>query len=243
MNKRFIITSMLLAFIMSFNDSQNALALDLSAAGSSGFVNGAFFSRTAVQGSGTGSIDPFVRIQGDGSEKGYNTDGVLEFDTKASPHTHSLLINAVPIVNIDGINYREFLLDTAEPSGNSLTINTLKFYLLSAGDIANYAVNIGTNTAKYDLDGAGDTSILLDNLTSGNGNADMFAYIPTSSFSGTNQYLYLYSEFNQAEGSFEEWAIKTDSSSTVVPEPSTLSILGLGLFGFLKFRKRKEVNK
>lgn len=242
MKKGFLITSILFAIII-FGASQNAFALDLSSAGSSGFVNGAFFSRTAVQGSGTGNIDPFVRIQENGSEKGYNTDGTLEFDTKPSIHTHSLLLSSAPIVTISGINYYEFLLDAAEPSGNSLTIDTLKFYLLSAGNISGYPANFPASALKYNLDGAGAASILLDNLDSGNGNADMFAYIPTSSFSGTDQYLYLYSELSQSGGSFEEWAIKSDSSSTVVPEPATLSLLGLGLFGLLKFRKRKEVNK
>src|SRR3989338_1858801 len=131
MNKKFLIISILFAIIIS-SAGQNALALDLSAAGSSGFVNGAFFSRTVAQGSGTGNIDPFVRIQENGSEKGYNTDGTLEFDTKPGTWTHSLLLSSVPIVNIVGTAYYEFLLDAAEPSGNSLTIDTLTFYLLSS---------------------------------------------------------------------------------------------------------------
>ena len=152
-------------------------------------------------------------------------------------------MSSVPIVNIGGTAYYEFLLDAAEPSGNSLTIDTLTFYLLSSGNVTGYPANFPSSALKYDLDGAGADSILLDNLDSGNGNADMFAYIPTSSFSGTDQYLYLYSELSQSHGSFEEWATLTGSSSTVIPEPATLSILGLGLFGFLKFRKREGVNK
>ncbi len=235
---------MILLGIIIFCAAQNAAALDLSGAGSSGFVNGAFFSRTASQGSGTGNIDPFVRLQHNNTEKGYNTDGVLEFDTKSSPHTHSILLSAVPIVNISGIDYREFLLDAAEPSGNSLTIDVLKFYLLSAGNISGYPANFQNSALKYNLDGAEDTSVLLDNLTSGNGNADMFAYIPSSSFSGTDQYVYLYSEFSQSGGSFEEWAVKTNTTTNpTIPEPASHSLLGLGLFGFLKFRKWKEVNR
>ena len=48
-----------------------------------------------------------------------------------------------------------------------------------------------------------------------------------------------YSQISDQIGYFDD--INVDAR--VVPEPASLSFLSLGLFGFLKFRKRKEVNK
>src|SRR4051794_34556274 len=92
----------------------HATAVDLTTAGSQGTINGAIFSQQSLQSAGTGVIDPFVRLQVKGIEQGYNTDGALEFDTKAGLWTHSITLGAIPIVTINNVKYREFLLDINE---------------------------------------------------------------------------------------------------------------------------------
>src|SRR5262249_9638068 len=57
--------------------------VDLTTAGSSGSILNATFLQGTGQGSGTGLIDSFVRLQADGSEQGYNTDFTpFQFDQK-----------------------------------------------------------------------------------------------------------------------------------------------------------------
>ena len=56
-------------------------------------------SSASNQASGTGLFDPFVRLQGSPTEKGYNTDGAVEFDTKTGTWTHAIKVNAIPVVD------------------------------------------------------------------------------------------------------------------------------------------------
>lgn len=237
MNKKSYLYYFIIAAVILL--SGNAQALDLSGATSSGWLNGAFFSRTASHGSGTGNIQAFLRVQQHGNattEKGYNSDyRPMQFDeNNDAPSNHSVLFSSVPIVMIGEVKYREFLLDAKE--NDAMYLTTLEFYLETSPSLTGYPANF-TNL-KWNLDGAGDDSIKLDNTSGGNGTTDMYAYIPDSAFSGSNPYLYLYCEFTGTESSFEEWAHKSATSS--VPEPMSISFLGLGLFALLKRRANKE---
>src|SRR3954465_13994731 len=71
--------------------SAPAAMLDLTQANSSATLGGAIFSTTEVQPTGTGVINPFVRIQMNGLEEGYNPSAPsLPFDEKAGIWTHDL---------------------------------------------------------------------------------------------------------------------------------------------------------
>src|SRR5256714_14998399 len=50
----------------------------------------AIFEFTQPQPTGTGYIKPFLRVQNDPNEQGYNTSGGTPFDDKAGPWTHDL---------------------------------------------------------------------------------------------------------------------------------------------------------
>src|SRR5690242_2645183 len=50
-------------------------------------LNNAVFSVFNLKGSGTGNIQPFVRVQNNGTEQGYNTSGTIQFDTKTGTWT------------------------------------------------------------------------------------------------------------------------------------------------------------
>lgn len=57
--------------------------IDLTAVGSTAEINGAVFLQWDPDDSaGSGTFNSFLRIQGDTTEQGYNTDGTLEFETK-----------------------------------------------------------------------------------------------------------------------------------------------------------------
>src|ERR1043166_2586871 len=107
--------------------------LDLTTPGISGSINGAVFQQLTFQPAGCGVIDSFVRVQASGRatvEQGYNTDGKHQFDEKNGNFTRSLLLSDVPVVNIGGVPYREFVLDINQ-SGSSplLSLDELRFFV------------------------------------------------------------------------------------------------------------------
>src|SRR5262245_28840026 len=81
-----------------------AADLDLTSDGASGSFGDGKFVQTDPQPTGTGVIDPFVRLQKNGSERGFNTDhsplnGELG-DIKAGAWTHSLQVSdLVPVIH------------------------------------------------------------------------------------------------------------------------------------------------
>src|SRR5262245_8648181 len=101
--------------LMGFATTSEAVTLDLSALGSSGSIGDVLFSRTAIQGTGSGNFEPFVRVNltgnGEPPEDGYNTGGTLEFDTMGGVHTKPVLLSDIPLFNINNVLYREFALD------------------------------------------------------------------------------------------------------------------------------------
>ncbi len=217
-----------------------ALTVDLTSAGSSGSANGAYFEWVDENSTGTGVIDSFLRIQATGTERGYNTDGTLQFDTKSS-HTKALLLSAVPIVEKNSVLYREFLLDIGESSsGDSpiLSLDTIEIYLSMDEDLTGYPTFGGMATKIFDLDVGpdGDAMVLMDaSLNPGNGWGDIFAYIPTSLFSG-GDYVYLYCEFGgtyPSDSSPEEWAVRLADVPPPPPPPPPVPAPGALLLALL----------
>jgi hypothetical protein len=226
MRKRHIICFVFSAYALLSAIPAYGTLLDLTVE-YEGTINGAILQRFSPETStGTGQVEPFVRIQGKGVQEGYNTDGTAEFETKSSLWTNSLLLSDVAVVLIDGVNYRGFLLDINQSKGSRslLSLDELKVYLEPSGNLTGYPAGFGSPV--YDLDAGEDSWVKLDTglAGSGSGSGDMLALIPDSVFAGSGQYVYLYSKFGMNEscnGGFEEWA-------TQVPEPGTLFFFGLG---------------
>jgi hypothetical protein len=227
--------------------------LDLTTAGASGFIDSAFFIQVPDQSTGTGVINPFVRLStNDNCEQGYNTSGrPLPFDENNSPNfTRNLLLTEIPVINLNGTNYLQFLLDINQTGDNPLlSLDQIKIYQSDTKDLKSTNLN-DLGTKVYDLDATGDHWIKLNfALNSGSGSGDMFAYIPVSAFdiSGAKQYVYFFSrfgeEFNQNDG-FEEWALlNLDNSVHIqfVPEPATYLLLGPALLALGYWRRRRTV--
>ncbi|HEV8379586.1 MAG TPA: hypothetical protein VGP99_12105 [Tepidisphaeraceae bacterium] len=234
------------------------VTLDLATSSPQNAGNGGLFYQTDLQPTGTGVLQPFVRIQAKPIEEGYNTDGVIEFNTKDQPGnwTHSITLSQVPIVTIDGVQYREFVLDINESTAQNnrfLSMNEMQVYLSNVPNLSlmdrtamTFASPAGNVTnLVYDLDSGADKLVRMDySLASGSGSGDMFAYIRNDLFVGSGPYVYLYSKFGNPDGSdagFEEWATRP-GTAPAVPLPASIwgGLALLGLMGAAKIRSRRQ---
>ena len=211
---------------------------------------GALWTTTDSQSTGTGVIDSFVRISSasDLVVSGMNTDArPLTQDENSSPtFTHDITEGIVPIVTIAGIQYYEFLLDinqtNADPklslSGLELCHSGTGSQTIGAGD---------TDCAGTDIYSLGANNVLLNyGFNSGSGSGDLFVYIPVpvGGIADTN-FMYLWSSFGEPppdgnNDGFEEWAVRTTTPVSAVPEPASLLLFGSGLAGIARAVRRKR---
>jgi hypothetical protein len=106
-----------------------ATSIDLTTVNASGTINGAIYQQISPQPTGTGFVDSFVEIGQPGGKpalaitSAYNTtvDGVLD-NGSSDQFNHSITLSDVGIVNFSGTDYREFLLDINESSGQPMGV-------------------------------------------------------------------------------------------------------------------------
>jgi hypothetical protein len=201
--KRFCILLFVLGLLISLlavGIVQAATPYDLTTAGSTVTINGAIFEAfNPTDPTGSGIFDPFVRISSNLQViKGYNTDfRPLQFEENSSPtFTRSRLLSAVPQVKVNGVWYREFQLDINQnkTSDDYLeSLDTVQLFESPYNDLCGYpfdgsGVHAGCNNHKtatmvWDMDGTGDTFVVLDYRNNeGSGKRDMRLMVPNSVF-------------------------------------------------------------
>lgn len=222
------------AFLFGITTTPQAaiLAVDLTTT-NSGTINGPLpvnFDYYKINTSGTGTIDPFLRIQGQDTEQGYNTTvtnaGQLPFEDKFGSFTRDLSFSSL---TADSNGNYNFLLDIGEPVGNNqnlLSLDGLKLYRTTTPGQNSTAVDANGNasgivgTLLWNLDALADNYILLDSNRGGNpgnGFSDLLMSVPASVFAGvgSSDYIVLWSRFGlqagakagaSSDGTFEEWS-------------------------------------
>jgi len=213
----------------------------------------AIFTTDFTQPAGTGVFDPFLTIQANGTEQGYNTSAGV-FDTKREPQwNHELTLADLKQsqTTINGVDYFSFTLDINEPNAgdkSQISLDSLKLFASDkAGQQTRNVEQLGTKV--FDLDLPTDNYILYDDLNRGSGQADIAFFIPVTAFAGLSPstYIYMYQHFGSysaadymTQGGFEETRIAVNIRP--VPEPSAVlplaGVLGFALSGRRFLRRR-----
>ncbi|MCI0700293.1 MAG: MSCRAMM family adhesin SdrC [Planctomycetia bacterium] len=203
-----------------------ATVFDLTTHNAEVATDGFIARQVDAQPTGTGYLNSFVRVQsaaaGGYAEQGYNTTArPLQFDENNSPQfTRGITLGEVPQTIVNGVVYREFLLDVNQKSSAPyLSVDQVQVFLGGSADLTGYDTTARTLAglgAVFDLDANGDVSLKLDyRLNSGSGSGDMTLLIPEAAFAGVDPgtFVYLYSKMGELAGAtanagFEEWAVK-----------------------------------
>jgi hypothetical protein len=216
-------------------------------------INGALWVPVDPHSAGTGVFEPFVRIQANGEETGWNVGepGDPQEDTKGGSWTHALNLVDLP----QGYGYYEFLLDADQvASGEERTLLSIDRFIITLQkwpDLEVVPPVSGDGFLVYDLDGGplGDVAVIMDYglYGQGSGTGDLRVLIPTSAFAGApalNQWVYLYAVMgteHPANDGPEEWGIRASGTPPPPPIPVpgaiVLASLGAGLVGWLRQRK------
>ena len=221
------------AVLLSFNAS--AAVVDLGADGS-GFLNGAFFTVSSEHTAGTGVYDPFLTIQNDPWQQGYNSN-TDNFNTKREPQwNHEIRFSDLRTTVINGTAYFGFIVDVNEPGGDKANISLDALRIWTSATVQNSTsvngsgfFNGSLGTLHFDL-GAGN-SVLYNDQHTGSGTADISIFIPVSNFEGIgmNDFVYMYQRWGNtdaSQGGFEETRLA--GGIAPIPEMNALfPIIGL----------------
>ena len=254
MIKRNFTAALIAAGMFSIANLAQATVLNLGSSGS-GTINGALFQTNNDHPTGTGVYNPFLTVQNNPWEQGYNSSTGV-FDTKREPvWNHEIRLSDLQVTNIAGVAYFGFSVDINEPNNaNSwISLDALRVYTsstiqTSTSTNANGYFNGSLGTLRYDL---GGNQVLYNDANTGSGGGDINIYIPVSAFAGaqSTDYVYMYqrwgnSDASSSNGGFEETALIRGLAP--VPEMSAFfPIVGLlvavGSTSILRRRRAAQV--
>ncbi len=251
--RRVFVFAALVALFVIAGGVAHATLLNLTTPGASGPINGAIYSQTVLQPSGSGVLDSFERLQANGTEQGYNTSASNVMDNKPGVFTRDLALSSAQKVTVNGTNYLEFTLDINQANANPLlSLDEVQIFQTSTPgqSVTNFTggqLDLANSTLVYRMDAGTDSTVLLNaSLSSGTGGSDMMLLVPASDFNfASNQTdLVLYSHFGGTDvsnGGFEQWALLS-GQNTVVPEPASLTLIGIGVVALAAVRRARLVH-
>ncbi len=181
-------------------------------------ADGVIWNESITSPTGTGVYNPFLRLQNDPTEQGFNTnyggpaDNVGSdkppLDDKGGVWTRAIQMQNIGTVTKGGIDYYQFTLDINEPGTYPeayLSLDEVKIYTVAAGvgmdKLATWSDVVSNGTLRYDMDGTANQEVYLDaNLQQGSGHDDMEMLIPVTKFgtAAATDYMYFYSAFGGA---------------------------------------------
>lgn len=223
--------------------------IQLLVAGASGVDDDGGLWLQGGTGSGTGNFDPFVTYGSNtGTETGLNVCDdpgcpAPQFDTTgvSAGRTHELLASAIPVVEHNNSEYREFSLDANDTGADDyMSIDDVQIYLSSNRNLGSYPFDApGEANLIYDLPDGTDILMRSQTLTPGSGVSDVTLLVPSDRFGPDcyygsqtcDQYVFFYVESGHAgvvdghdyntTGGFEEWRVAlqpvVDVQKTVNP--------------------------
>ena len=133
--------------------------VDLTTSGTFGAVGDGLFMTGDFQLDTSGGFVSVVRMQAPGTQQGYNTDAVPQYNEK-DDHTTSLLLSDIPIVygngeggTAEGVAYREFVFRLNDPNGtrSTISLDELQIWHQNAGNLTSFTPNAGFASASNDV--------------------------------------------------------------------------------------------
>ncbi|BAY27230.1 hypothetical protein NIES2100_70520 [Calothrix sp. NIES-2100] len=177
-------------------------------------------------------LNTFLQIEASANTptiQGYNTDSfVVKLDARKKQQvSHSLKLSDVPIVNIGGTDYREFILTVKEPVQTKpnpdlakIVLEKLEIFLGNSPNLISYPNFNGKASKTFDLE---PNTVVLQDSKSQDGSYKYFVYINNGFFTDANKavkdqgYVYLFSKFSDAEARVQSWSVRKLKRSSLLP--------------------------
>lgn len=214
---------------------------------SSSYASLVFAGAGDFQGTGLGAVNTILTIQNTGTETGavsFNgTHDVITGDAKTgSSQTRTRSISEIGITTASSLR---IVFNAVEPSGDSINLDDLQ-------------LNIYSPTGELLFNSGAFTSQLFPETFPGTGNsgfvfaldAEQAAAAQAAAFTGSfgDNRIGLSATASLAAGGNETFFAVMSSSDVIVPpasipEPDTVALLGLGLFGFIISRRKSGKSK